>query len=249
MSQNIFDNEAFFNGYQALRKQKSYNDLLEQPAMRALLPDVKGKTVLDIGCGCGHNCLQFAKDGASAVIGIDISEKMLAVAKRENSHPRICYRRMDMEDLAALSQTFDLVYSSLAFHYAKNFQTLIQDIYRLLKGGGYLLYSQEHPIITATMDCMGHFLKDDDGHHSAYVFSDYAKSGKRVGTWFVDGVENYHRPMGEIVTTIAHAGFVIQDLVEPLPEPWAVCERPDLQKEWIRPNFLIVKARKTLNTG
>lgn len=51
-TQNIFDNEAFFNGYKALRDSDcNANDLIEQPAMRKLLPDLNGKTVLDLGCG------------------------------------------------------------------------------------------------------------------------------------------------------------------------------------------------------
>ncbi len=51
--QNIFDNETFFEGYKSLRElDTNYNDLLEQPTMRKLLPDLMGKAVLDLGCGC-----------------------------------------------------------------------------------------------------------------------------------------------------------------------------------------------------
>ena len=72
--QNIFDNETFFNGYKQLRENDAnYNDQLEQPAMNELLPDVFGKTVLDLGCGYGHNCLGFVRKGAISVIGIDIA--------------------------------------------------------------------------------------------------------------------------------------------------------------------------------
>ena len=72
--QNIFDNDTFFRGYKELRKDDAnYNIQLEQPAMRKLLPDVKGKFVLDLGCGYGCNCLDFIKRGATGVIGIDIS--------------------------------------------------------------------------------------------------------------------------------------------------------------------------------
>lgn len=83
MRQNIFDNENFFNGYRNLRRRDTcYNNLLEQPAMEEMLPDLKDKSVLDIGCGYGHNCLDFIKRGANKAVGIDISEKMLAVAKK-----------------------------------------------------------------------------------------------------------------------------------------------------------------------
>lgn len=244
MSQNIFDNEVFFCEYSKLREGKNYNDLLEQPAMAKLLPKIRGKVILDIGCGYGRNCLGFAQGGAKQVIGIDISEKMLQIARAENAHPQVEYHHMDMAQLSQIHQNFDLVYSSLAFHYAENFTKLIQDIYRLLKPGGHLLYSQEHPIVTATMDCQGHHNVDEQGEFQSYTFSDYGHSGKRVGHWFVDGVLRYHRPMGEIVSTLAHTGFVLEDLVEPLPEPWALKEKPDLKKEWIKPTFLIIKTKK-----
>jgi SAM-dependent methyltransferase len=244
MSQNIYDNDTFFKEYIKLRKGKNYNDLLEQPAMEKLLPDLNGKTVLDIGCGYGYNSLLFAKSGAKKVVGIDLSEKMLALANREYSHPKVTYLRMDMKDLSKITGPFDFVYSSLAFHYAEDFKTLVWDIYSLLNEGGHLLYSQEHPIVTATMGCKGHFNVDEQGRFESYTFSDYAASGKRVGPWFVDGVVNYHRPMGEIVTTLAHGGFIIEDLVEPLPQQWALKEKPDLEKEFIKPAFLIIKAKK-----
>lgn len=243
MGQNIFDDNVFFSEYIKLRRGKNYNDLLEQPAMRKLLPDVRGKTVLDIGCGYGRESYLFAQSGAKQVIGVDISRKMLELARREYSHPDVEYLQMDMEELGGLTQEFDLIYSSLAFHYAADFQRLAGNLYRLLRAGGRLLYSQEHPIVTATVDCRGHY-NTVDGQCVSYTFSDYAAGGPRVGAWFVDGVENYHRPMGEIVTTLAQAGFVIEELVEPLPGKWALEELPELAKEFIKPTFLIIKARK-----
>ena len=65
-SQNIYANDAFFEGYKALRDGDcNFNDLLEQPAMADLLPDLEGKAVLDLGCGYGHNCIGFIKLAAS----------------------------------------------------------------------------------------------------------------------------------------------------------------------------------------
>lgn len=91
-NQNIYDNETFFEGYKALRAGKTnYNDLLEQPAMAKMLPDLTGKTVLDLGCGYGHNCIDFVNRGAMRVVGVDISKKMLEVAKNESADKKIEY--------------------------------------------------------------------------------------------------------------------------------------------------------------
>lgn len=243
--QNIFDNETFFNGYKALRESDcNANDLIEQPAMRKLLPDLNGKSVLDLGCGYGHNCVDFVGFGAARVVGIDISEKMLAVAEKESADDKIEYRNMSMTDIAELGEKFDFLYSSLAFHYVKDFDAFAKAMHSVLNAGGQLLFSQEHPIITATVDGAGHFNKDENGNRISYTFSNYNQSGERKIHWYVDGVVKYHRTFSDIITALAKAGFVIEEVCEPVPEEWAIQKLPTLAKEYIKPNFLIVKARK-----
>ncbi len=244
-TQNIFDNQTFFDGYKALRDGDcNANDLIEQPAMRKLIPDLSGKSVLDLGCGYGHNCIDFINRGAMNVVGIDISEKMLSVANRESAHEKIRYINMSMTDIGKLNEKFDFIYSSLAFHYVKDFEAFAKEMYSVLNVGGQLLFSQEHPIITATVDGKGHFNKDEKGNRISYTFSDYNRSGERRVHWYIDGVIKYHRTFSDIITALAYAGFVIEEVCEPTPEAWAIEKLPTMAKEYIKPNFLIVKARK-----
>ncbi len=239
--QNIYDDKTFFEGYYALReKDDNHNVLIEQPAMSQRLPDLTEKRVLDLGCGFGVNCLDFVHRGAAYVLGLDISENMLSVAQCQAKDPHIEYRRMSMTDISCLDETFDLVYSSLAFHYIEDFAKLMTDIYARLSPGGVLLFSQEHPLNTLT----GYFNRDEKGNRISYTMHDYLVSGKRTERWFVDGVEKYHRPMGQIITEVARAGFVIEEVCEPTPEAWALQKRPSLSKEWIKPCFMILRARK-----
>ena len=245
MEQNIFDNQEFFDGYKALRaRDDNLNVLLEQPAMRRLLPDLKGKAVLDLGCGYGHNCLEFVERGAAEVVGVDISEKMLKVANAESTHEKIKYINMSMTDVRSLNKSFDVIYSSLAFHYIEDFAGFAENLYSVLNSGGWLLFSQEHPIPTSTVDGKGHFNFDENGERVSYTLSDYHREGKREISWFVDGVVKYHRTFGSIMTSLARAGFVIDTVEEPLPEKWALEKLPSLSREFIKPNYLIVKARK-----
>lgn len=247
MEQNIFDNPDFFEGYKALREtDDNFNVLLEQPAMRKLLPDIKGKRVLDIGCGAGGNCLDFVNRGAESVTGIDLSEKMLELARENCSHEKITYLRMSMSDLSNFPKPdggFGLVYSSLAVHYAENFTRLMREIYALTERGGTLLFSQEHPIITATAGG-GHWNYDENGNRVSYTFSDYQRGGKRTVNWFVDSVEKYHRTFSEVINAVIVAGFTIEEICEPVPDEYALQKRPSLTREFIKSNFLIVKARK-----
>ena len=115
--QNIFDNDIFFDGYSKIRERKNNaNELFEKPALFSLLPPLEGKTVIDLGCGYGEHCMEYVRRGAAKVVGIDISEKMLAVAKSENSHPKITYLHMAMEDISSIHEKFDMAVSSLAIH-------------------------------------------------------------------------------------------------------------------------------------
>lgn len=245
IKQNIFDNDTFFEGYRKMRESDTnYNDLLEQPAMRKLLPNLLGKSILDLGCGYGHNCIEFVEKGATKVVGIDISEKMLAVAKKESTDKKITYYNMSMTDIESLGEKYDFIYSSLAFHYIEDFDSFAKTMYNSLNDGGQILFSQEHPIITATIDGKGHFNKDKNGNRISYTFSDYNRTGKRVSTWYVEGVVKYHRTFSDVINALTNAGFIVEQVVEPLPEAWAIEKLPTIKKEFIKPNFLIVKAKK-----
>ena len=93
--QNIYDDEIFFEGYKKIRDNKiNANNLFEIPTLFSMLPDLKNKRILDLGCGFGEHCKRFIECGAKKVVGIDISEKMLEVARNENSDPNIIYINM-----------------------------------------------------------------------------------------------------------------------------------------------------------
>ena len=80
--QNIYDNDSFFENFKNLRNNKiNFNDCIETPILLAMIPEVDGKRVLDIGCGMGQHAKQYSDMGAESVLGIDISEKMLEYAR------------------------------------------------------------------------------------------------------------------------------------------------------------------------
>ena len=120
--QNVYDDKDFFENFQSSRsKDVNFNDCIETPILFGMLPDLHGKKVLDIGCGMGQHAKQYSEMGAESVLGIDLSEKMLQYAQEHNSSGNIIYQRMAMEDIDTISETFDLVTSSLVFDYAEDF--------------------------------------------------------------------------------------------------------------------------------
>ena len=146
---NYYDNEEFFHGYMNLRNQgMNYNNCIEEPLILSLIGDISDKDILDIGCGTGELSAKLAQT-ADSVTGIDISKKMLNAAKEKNNRSNIEYKELSMENINRLNRKFDTAVSSLAFHYVENFEKLILDISKLLKKRGSLIFSQEHPMVTA----------------------------------------------------------------------------------------------------
>ena len=216
--QNIFDNETFFSEYRKLREREvNANNLFELPVLCSLIPDLEGKRVLDLGCGSGERCMDYVKRGASMVTGIDISEKMLAAARSENSDPKITYLKMPMEDLGSLDGEFDVVISSLALHYVEDYPGVVKNVRRLLCEGGIFLFSQEHPLSTCYSGSADRWTRDENGIKIHANIADYCIERRNDSTWFVEGVQRYHRMFSTVINTLADNGFRILKTVEPYP--------------------------------
>ncbi len=152
MSQNIYDEPGFFEGYAQLpRSLHGLAGAPEWPALQAMLPTLAGKRVLDLGCGYGWFCRAARELGAADVVGIDLSAKMLARAAELTRDEAIRYRQGDLDGLALSDEPFDLIYSSLALHYLPEVTPLFAVIHRALVGGGRLGFSVEDPIRNSSM--------------------------------------------------------------------------------------------------
>ncbi len=243
MPQNIYDNPEFFEGYDRLREtQSGINEVLEQPAIRSLLPDVSGMRVLDMGCGAGEMCRLLADRGAASVVGMDVSERMLEKAAA-SPHERVTYIRASAEEASFDAGSFDLVVSSLMLHYVDDVRTLFSKIHIWLVDGGMYVFSMEHPVGTASQGRLkSPWIEDEHGNEIAFKLMDYSDEGERISHWFVDGVVKYHRMTATIVNTLIDEGFRITRLLEPHALEEAEKERPELLSERLRPAFLFIAA-------
>ena len=150
MKENKYDDNIFFQKYsQMSRSQKGLAGAGEWETLKKMLPDFKGKRVLDLGCGYGWHCIYAMENGASSVVGVDISHKMLEVAKEKTHFPQVEYKCCAIEDVEFPEESFDVILSSLAFHYVADYEILVKKIYRILKSGGKLVFTVEHPVFTA----------------------------------------------------------------------------------------------------
>ena len=244
--QNIYDNKTFFEDYQQHREDEiNFNTCIETPTLLAMLPDMKGKTVLDIGCGMGHHAKQYADMGAASVLGIDISEKMLGYAREHNSADCITYRRMPMEDISALARQFDLVTSSLVFDYIEDFDKLMRDVFGLLKEDGELVYSMSHPIVTAWDGTYDRYTRTETGERLFANLHRYMAEGCRKVRWVVDEVEVYHRTVSTLINSMIRAGFIIEECQESRASDELREKYPDKFGGTIhRPEFIFFRCRK-----
>ena len=241
MTQNIYDNEEFFANYSRLpRSVAGLAGAPEWPTLRALLPDLRGRRVLDLGCGFGWFC-RWARDrGAAHVIGIDISEKMLARARRTEDEA-ITYTRADMEQLELPTLSFDCVYSSLALHYVVNLSRLMSQIYASIAPDGSLVFSVEHPIATAPSAPRWSI---DAGSPKAWPLDCYLDEGPRSTDWLAKGVIKQHRTVATYLNMLIGLGFSISHIEEWGPNAEQIAARPDWADERHFPPFLLVAARR-----
>ena len=242
--QNIYDDPVFLAGYSQLERfGAGWSRAFEHADFRGLLPDVSGKRVLDLGCGAGQLAHHLAQSGAAEVIGVDVSERMLAIAAADYAHPRVTYLRQPIEQADFPADRFELVVSSLAFHYVEDYARLMRNIAHWLTPGGVLVFSTEHPIYLA-VDPEAGWARDADGRRLHWALDNYSEEGLREQRWFVDGVRKYHRTISTLVNGIVDAGLTVERLVEPTPSDETLRQRPDWRDERRRPTFLLVRARK-----
>ena len=249
MAQNIYDDPAFFAGYSTLpRSIRGLDGAPEWPSLRAMLPSLAGRRVVDLGCGFGWFCRWAAEQGAAEVLGLDLSERMLERARTDTAgaigHDRISYRRADLDTLTTTelpSERFDLAYSSLTVHYLSDLGRFLRTVRSSLVPGGALVVSVEHPIFTAPS--RPGFTVDDRGR-AVWPVDDYLDEGPRTTDWFAPGVVKRHRTIGTYVTGLVAAGFTVTALREWGPSPEQVAEVPEWAVERDRPPFLLLSATR-----
>jgi SAM-dependent methyltransferase len=242
MTQNIYDDPDFQSGYSGLpRSVEGLAGAPEWPALRALLPDPRGRRVVDLGCGYGWFCRWVCEEGAAEVLGLDVSENMLARARADTSDAAIRYAGADLEAFTLPAAAFDLAYSSLTFHYIADLGRLFASIHQALVPGGRLVFSIEHPIFMVPTHPV--WSAGTDGR-AVWPLDGYLAEGQRVTEWFAPGVIKYHRTLGTTLNLLIGSGFSVRHIEEWGPTEAQIAAKPEWVKERERPMFLIIAAER-----
>ena len=241
----IYDDDAFFDNYYKLRQDKdNYNDNIEQPIMRGLIGEVRGISVLDVGCGYGNMCAWLVSKGAEEVLGIDNSSRMIEFAREHNRDAKIRYKVTDAETIDGTLGSFDLVVSSLALHYIKDLDRLFSEVCALCREHGRFVFSMEHPVFTSCLSTDDLWEYDTDGKMSVFRLDHYAVEGVRHVEWLGKTITKYHRKTATIMNSLIRAGFEIKEVIEPSPTERDIEHNERMRQELHRPAYLIISAEK-----
>lgn len=204
-----------------------------------LLGDLKGKRVLEIGCGGGQCSVAFAKQGATA-IGVDFSAEQLAFARRlcEAEEVRVDLRQGDMADLAFLrADSIDLVFSAFAFQYVEDLNRVFRQVHRVLKVGAPLVFSLPHP---------AYAMIDDEADPDLLIRRSYFDRSPIEFKWGGFDFTAFHHPFAELYMGLIRASYRVDLVLEPEPAggPHGHLWRSAMAYV---PRTLIVRARKEGN--
>lgn len=227
---HIYD--AIAQDYERHATDSVYNAHYDRPAMLSLLPPVQGKRVLDIGCGPGLYTEWLIEHGAQ-VVGFDISEEMVERARMRVGDHAIFYQHDISQPLTfAADASFDIAIAPLMIHYVTERVAALREVVRILKPDGCLVLSTQHPFA------------DWKQHGGSYFATELVQA-----TWRSLS-QSFQMPFWRVsLTTLcdefSQAGFYIDRLIEPQPEPIVAEIDPETYRELMeQPAFIAFRLRK-----
>jgi SAM-dependent methyltransferase len=209
---------------------------LEKPAIYSLLPkSLKNHNILDLGCGNAFEFDHFLSLGAiqSSLVGVDNSRGLIEIAK--HTYPESQFLCQDMIKVDFPKNSFDIIFSSLAFHYILDWQAFLTKLKSFLKSGGQIIFSTHHPI---KWGCQTQRNSDFNEFKMGYkkfkkidkweIYGNYLKPAKIQDKLFNSiQITYYNRSLSQMFLEIKGAGFVIGDFLEPSPVPETAHKYPD----------------------
>ncbi|MGE5474518.1 MAG: class I SAM-dependent methyltransferase [Ignavibacteriales bacterium] len=243
MSAANYDTDSFFKKYTLWREnQYSANELVEKPNFLTLLPDVKNKRILDLGCGFGDYS-RLLYDMGAKVVGVDSSGKMIEMAESKKGNRDITYLKMPIERIDFENDSFELVTSNIVIHYIEDIDKLFGRVNNILSSGGMLVFSTEHPTSTASYN-LGWEIDIKTGEYLYWRLDNYGVPGPRETKWMDHMFVKYHRTIGNYTDALINNGFKIKRIMETVPTKEDIEKNGELGKYLKRPLYLIISAEK-----
>ncbi|MBA4221592.1 MAG: class I SAM-dependent methyltransferase [Methylobacterium sp.] len=236
----LYDDPLISVAYSELRSRPGGpNEVIEQPALRSLMPSLQGRDVVDLGCGSGGLARLALEQGARSVRAFDASEQMIREAIKLGGDSRSRYEIGRIEDVVLPDRSADVVISGLALHYIPDVMTLSRRVSGWLREGGSFIFSVEHPIMTCASR---QWAEATDGTRQHWPVDRYLEEGTRLVRWLGVDTPREHRAVASYINALIDAGLVIRRVLEPGPDPVSLQQWPKLADHIRRPAFLIIRA-------
>ena len=189
--------------YDEVIKDNIYNALLERPSTIALLDNVSGMDVIDMGCGSGIYAEWFIDHKVNHLTCLDISEEMVSLVS-EKFGSRVKTYSQDVSKGLPLEpdNSADVIICPLVLHYIEDLHAVFRDVQRVLKPGGYMVFSTHHPF--ADFECS----KSGNYFEREYVEEEWNTIGEPVKVAF------YRRSLTEICDAVCSSGLFISAINE-----------------------------------
>ena len=225
--------ERLADYYRDFVDTKSFHQYYERPALTALIPDVAEREVLDAGCAAGWYTQWLIERGAR-VTAVDFSPGMLqATRQRVGESARIVRHDLNQPLDFIQSESIDFIVSSLTLHYIEDWRSLFLEFQRVLRPNGKFVFSVPHPFLDFA------YFKRENYFATELLTDSWGYAGKEVEIQF------YRRPLSEITAPLLAAGFTLERLEEPLPEPaFAQTDPENYDRLTKHPHFLFIRAAK-----
>jgi SAM-dependent methyltransferase len=203
-----------------------------------LLGDLKGKRVLELGCGGAQCSIAFARQGATA-IGIDFSVEQLAYARHlcEREGIKVELRQGDLADLAFLrADSVDLVFSAYTLGSVEDLNRVFRQVHRVLKPNAPLVFSLPHPAYV--------MIDDGDPELPLLIRRSYFDRSPVDFEWNGVAFRDFHHTIADLLMGLVRAGYRIDTALE--PEPSSTGPRSMYWRDtfYYVPRTLILRARK-----
>lgn len=198
--------DGFAEAYAAENESSLFNRWYERPAMLGLAGDVAGRRVLDAGCGSGPLSAALRDKGA-VVTGFDASPAMVELARRRLGEDAALGVAELGRPLPYGDGEFDDVVASLVLHYLRDWTAPLAELRRVLRPGGRLLLSVNHPLI--------YKLSYPDADY--FAVTEFTEEYDFAGT--TASLTYWHRPLHAMTDAFAAAGFRVSVLSEPPAAP------------------------------
>lgn len=236
---DFYDERAVFETYMRSRQRPDNpNDTLEGPVVRELVGELRGRRILDLGCGDAAFGRAALAAGAGAYHGIEGSANMVAAARATLAGSTGTVERATIEGWASPPAAYNLVISRLALHYVADLPAVCARVQATLRDSGQFVFSVEHPVITSCARGRG------AGPRQDWLVDDYFATGQRVTPWLGGEVVKYHRTVEDHFAALTGAGLAVEALREAAPQPARFADPAEYERRRRIPLFLILAARK-----